>query len=151
MCTCWCCVCVFVSVLSRRGDGLHMQSVFTALKEIMTMAENPPAISLRSHLSVSLCACILCEGLCLHTRCTHVCVWACVHYLCKPACVPWVIFVSALARTVYHTHLSVTSAKWKYTLLPVSMPVQELCVWVCEHASKGDEWVSAVCLWCVNC
>lgn len=73
-----------------------MQSVFTALEEIMTIAENPPAISLRSHLSVSLCVCILCEG----TVCACVCVWPCVRYLCKPMCVPCVIFVSALARTV---------------------------------------------------
>ena len=77
------CVCVFVSVLSHRGDGLHMQSVFTALKEIMTIAENPPAISLRSHLSVSLCACILSEGkVCMCGRvCVCVCVGACVLFV----------------------------------------------------------------------
>ena len=86
-------VCVFVSLLSHRGDGLHMQSVFTALKEIMTIAENPPAISLRSHLSVSLCACILCEG----TRCVCVCVCACgrvsVIYVSLCVFLVWFLFL----------------------------------------------------------
>lgn len=41
-----------------------MQSVFTGLQEIMTVAENPP-LSLRSHLSASLCVCV---------RTMHVCV-----------------------------------------------------------------------------
>lgn len=95
-------MCVSVSVVSHRGDGLHMQSVFTGLKEIMTIAENPLAISLRSHFS-------------------FVCVFLCVHFvrghgvccLCKPVCVPCIFFVSTLACTVYYAYPSVTSNKNK--------------------------------------
>ena len=90
-------MCVSVSVVSHRGDGLHMQSVFTGLKEIMTIAENPLAISLRSHFS------FVCVSLCVHFVWGHgVCC------LCKPVCVPRIFSVSTLACTVYYAYLSVT-------------------------------------------
>lgn len=76
-------LCVCVPALSHRGDGLHMQSVFTALKEIMTIAENPPAIPLRSHLSVSLCVCILCEKVWYVSACSLLFVLAPECSLCN--------------------------------------------------------------------
>lgn len=86
--------CVFASVLSHRGDELHMQSVFTALTEIMTIAENPPAFSPKANLSKCMCVlgvifvftlahtvnqilCI-CEGM-------HTCFVSPLHV--EPACV----------------------------------------------------------------
>lgn len=97
-------LCKFASLLSHRGDGLHMHSVFTALKEIMTTAENPRAISLRSHLSVSLCVsapCVWRLGVCMRV---HVC------YLSKPLGVPC-IFASMWAHREHHTHVFMLSRK----------------------------------------
>ena len=118
VCVCVCegcvCVCVWgvcvaadclcVSVLSRRGDGLHMQSVFTGLQEIMTVAENPP-LSLRSHLSASVCVCV-----CVCPRSARV-HGARVCYPCEHMCDPLVISVSALACRVDHAQRTVTSTE----------------------------------------